>query len=161
MNAGDEECLRAKDVADAGQHLLIEQQCSHRLRTLSYTSHKGVGLGTALQRVRAEAGDDRVAIIGTSDTAVGRAGKVNCAAVRRHSHTDLALYLGHLLAERYAILAEETEVHVAHEPIRPPVEKVLTVRFDAVEHDTVHESSVAFESTLRRRHSHWPTSQDR
>lgn len=161
MNAGDEERLRAVDVTDAGQHLLVEQQCPDRLRTFLHTSQKGVGLGTGLQRVRAEAGNDRVAIIGTSNAAVGRAGKIDRAAVRRHSHADLALYHRHLLAGRDAILAEETEVHVAYEAIRPPVEEVLTVRLDAIKHDAVHESSVALEAALWRGHSHWPTSQDR
>jgi hypothetical protein len=60
----------------------------------------------------------------------------------------------------HAELAEQSEVDMAHFAGRPPVEEVLSVRFDPFEHCAVDTGGVGVEPTLRTGDAHDPAGEE-
>jgi len=159
MDAEDEQGLRPIDVADAGDHRLVEQEVADPASAASHLGDHRLWSAVASQRIRSEPIDDLVADVRRVDGADGRAAEVDRHLVADHPHADRAARFGGLRVV-HPELAEQTEVNMPHLPGRPPVEEVLSVGLDVVEQRAVDAGRIRGESSLRTGHRDGSTGEE-
>ena len=151
VDAVHEQGLGAVDVAHPAQHRLVEQQRADGLLAAQDAIDRHGRACVAPQGVGAQTGDDGGAVGFVADGAIGGASEVDGAVVGLQSHPHGAPRFRCLGPTMYTELAEQAEVHMADQPVRPVVPEVLAEGFQPVEGLAIDHHGIG-EATLGRGH---------
>ena len=140
VHAVPEQHLGAVDVADPGDHLLVEQQVADGPLAAGDPRPRAARVRVVAQRVRAEAVDHRGTTRGRDQLADDGAAQVGVRPNRREPQAYLSHRRGHLLDPGADVeLADQAEVDV-HDPFAGELaEQVLARGLRADEHGAVDQ----------------------